>query len=158
MRWREPSHRLDRLLAAIEIPALGVWLGALAGFAFVSAPLAFRIVAPHDLARFSELTVATLVRLSTWAAVLGAVAIAAAIGRAVQAADRISEAIRILLVAVALALVAYERFGVIPAMRALGDPGSPAFHALHGRSTVVYGGVLLCVLAALVSAAARRPG
>jgi len=43
-----PSGRRDRALAAIELPALGVWLGALVGFAFVSAPVAVHVVAPPD--------------------------------------------------------------------------------------------------------------
>ena len=33
--------RLDRILAAVEIPAIGLWLGALCGFAFIFAPAAF---------------------------------------------------------------------------------------------------------------------
>ena len=59
-----PSGRRDRVLAAIEIPALGVWLGALAGFAFVSAPLAFKIVAPLDIGRFAALTAESIAALT----------------------------------------------------------------------------------------------
>ena len=39
---RANRTRLDRVLAAIEIPAIGLWLGALCGFAFIFAPAAFR--------------------------------------------------------------------------------------------------------------------
>ena len=34
--------RTDRILAAVEIPALGIWVGAQIGFAFLFAPLAFK--------------------------------------------------------------------------------------------------------------------
>ncbi|MDB5073694.1 MAG: hypothetical protein JWM87_4805, partial [Candidatus Eremiobacteraeota bacterium] len=36
------------------------------------------------------------------------------------------------------------------------DVRSPEYHALHQRSTQVYGGVVLLVFVALVAAAARR--
>jgi len=74
-----PSGLRDRVLAAIEIPVLGIWLGALVGFAFVSAPLAFRIVAPLDVARFAALTAQTIATLTVWGYVLGGIAIVAAI-------------------------------------------------------------------------------
>jgi hypothetical protein len=41
-------------------------------------------------------------------------------------------------------------------MTATADVHGAEYHALHGRSTVVYGGVVLLVLAALVLGAARR--
>lgn len=146
----------DRVLAAIEIPALGVWLGALAGFAFVSAPLAFRIVAPLDVARFAALTAQSLAALTLWGYVLGAVAIAAALVRAFAAADRTWDLARAALAVVALALATYEQRAIVPAMTATADVRSPEYQALHRRSTQVYGGVVLLVLASLVLAAGRR--
>jgi hypothetical protein len=55
---RTDRTRLDRVLAAIEIPALGLWVGALCGFAFIFAPAAFHIVS--DLTQFAALTSANL--------------------------------------------------------------------------------------------------
>ncbi|GEM_PF-1348451 len=152
-----PGQRRDRVFAAIEIPALGIWLGALLGFAFVSAPLAFRIVAPLDLARFAELTAASIGRLTIWGYVLGGIAIVAAFVRAIDAADRTWDAVRLLLMVGALALVTWERQSVVPQMQAMTDLRSAEYRALHTRSSEIYGGAALLAFIALVLAAARQP-
>jgi hypothetical protein len=152
----DPSGRRDRVLAAIEIPALGIWVGALAGFAFVSAPIAFRVVAPLDVTRFAELTVGSLAVLTTWGYVLGGLAIVAAMLRAVFAGDRVWDFVRILLVALALGLATYEQRAIVPVMAVTTDVHSAAYHDLHGRSTQVYGIVVLLALVTLVLAAVRR--
>ena len=151
-----PSGQRDRVLAAIELPALGVWLGALAGFAFVSAPLAFRIVAPLDEARFAALTAHTIADLTIWGYVLGGVAIVTGLVRAAAAGDRTWDFARAALVALALGLATYEQRAIVPQMEATTDVHGDAYHALHERSTIVYGGVVLLVLAALILGAARR--
>jgi len=151
-----PSGQRDRVLAAIELPALGVWLGALAGFAFVSAPLAFRIVAPLDAGRFAALTAQTIGNLTVWGYVLGAIAIVAGLVRAAAAGDRTWDFARIALVALALGLATFEQRAIVPQMQATTDVHSDAYHALHTRSTVVYGAVVLLVLAAMILGAARR--
>jgi hypothetical protein len=151
-----PSGRRDRVLAAIELPALGVWLGALAGFAFIFAPLAFRIVAPLDAARFAALTARTIGELTSWGYVLGALAIVAGLVRSAAAGDRRWDFARVVLVALALGLATYQQRAIVPRMTATADVHGAEYHALHGRSTVVYGGVVLLVLAALVLGAARR--
>jgi hypothetical protein len=151
-----PSGRRDRVLAAIELPALGVWLGALAGFAFVSAPLAFRIVAPLDAARFATLTAHTIGALTVWGYVLGGIAIVTGLMRAAAAGDRTWDFVRAALVALALGLATYEQHAIVPQMEATADIHSAAYHALHTGSTVVYGGVVLLVLAAMILGAARR--
>jgi hypothetical protein len=152
----DPSGRRDRVLAAIEIPALGIWLGALAGFAFVSAPLAFRLVAPLDVARFAALTAQSLGVLTIWGYVLGGLAIVAAVLRAVFAGDRVWDFVRVLLVALALGLATYEQRAIVPVMAATTDVHGAAYHDLHGRSTQVYGVVGLLALVSLVLAAVRR--
>lgn len=152
----DASGQRDRVLAAIEIPALGIWLGALVGFAFISAPLAFRFVAPLDVTRFAGLIAATIAELTLWGYVLGAIAMLAALARATFAGDRVWDAVRIVLAALALALTFYHQHAVVPAMLAVPDLSSPAYHALHARSTQIYGAAVLCVLAALVLAASRR--
>ena len=72
--------------------------------------------------------------------------------------DRIFDFVRALLIALALALVWFESRAIIPAMALVSDVSSPQYHALHGRSTLVYGGVVLLGLAAIIMAAARREG
>ena len=152
---RTASVRRDRVLAAIEIPALGIWLGALVGFAFISAPAAFRIIAPLDVARFSTLIAETLGRLTRWGEVLGGLAFVVILLRSSAAADRTLDAIRALLVAGAVAVAYYHQRVIVQQMRAIPDVTSPAFHALHARSTQVYGLAVLLVLTALVLAAWR---
>jgi hypothetical protein len=152
----DPSGRRDRVLAAIEIPALGIWVGALAGFAFVSAPAAFLVLAPMDVNRFAVLIAASLTVLTTWGYVLGGLAIFAAVLRAVFAGDRVWDFVRVLLVALALGLATYEQHAIVPAMAATTDVHSAAYHDLHNRSTEVYGAVVLLALVTLVLAAVRR--
>jgi hypothetical protein len=156
--WTGNRSRIDRILAAIEIPALGLWLGALCGFAFIFAPNAFRIVAPTDIGRFAALTSSNLGALAIVGYVCGGVAIVMALWRSREAGDPIFDFIRALLIAAALALVWFESRTVVPAMALVNDVTSPQYHALHSRSTLVYGGVVLLGLVAIVMAAARREG
>jgi hypothetical protein len=152
----DPSGRRDRVLAAVEIPALGIWLGALVGFAFVSAPLAFRIVAPVDVARFAALVAQSLATLTSWGYVLGGIAIVAALLRALFAGDRVWDFVRILVIIFALGLATYDERAIVPAMTATTDVHSTEYRDLHSRSTQVYGGVVLLTLVALVLSAVRR--
>jgi hypothetical protein len=150
---RTDRTRLDRVLAAIEIPALGLWLGALCAFAFIFAPAAFRIVT--DLTQFAALTSANLRVLAGVGYTCGALAIVLALIRSREASDRTNDLIRALLALVAVGFVTYEMLAIVPAMAAIPDLRSDAYHALHARSTLVYGGAVLCVLAALVLSAVR---
>jgi hypothetical protein len=152
--FRRPDRsRLDRVLAAIEIPAIGLWLGALCGFAFVFAPAAFHIVT--DLPQFAALTATNLRTLADLGAICGTVAIVAALLRSRDAADRTNDICRAVLIVIALGLVGYETFAIVPAMAAIPDLRSDAYHDLHRQSSVVYGAVVICTLAALVLAAIR---
>jgi len=108
-------------------------------------------------ARFAALTAQSLAVLTTWGYVLGGIAILAAAFRAVIAGDRNLDFVRILLVALALGLATYEQRG-----DRTGDGrdeptcAAAAYHDLHGRSTQVYGVVVLLTLVTLVLAAVRR--
>lgn len=155
MMWSRSYGRLDRVLAAIEIPALGLWLGALIGFAFIFAPAAFRIVT--DVERFATLTATVLATLSIVGYVCGGIAIVVALLRSRDAGDRVPDVIRAALVVIALGLVFYQSHAIVPEMAAMRDPHSDSYHALHNRSTLIYGGVLVLGLAALIAAAVRRP-
>jgi hypothetical protein len=145
--------RLDRFLAAIEIPALGLWLGALGCFAFISAPAAARIV--ENVNEFAALTSVSLGILADVGYVCGGLAVAAALIRSRDAADRTNDIVRAALVIVALGLVAYESIAIVPELRAVVDVHGEAFRALHTRSSVVYSAVMLLGLTALVMAAVR---
>jgi hypothetical protein len=145
--------RLDRILAAVEIPAIGLWLGALCGFAFIFAPAAFRLV--PDLTQFASLTAANLRVLGDVGAVCGGLAIVVALARSFDASDRTNDIIRAALILVALLLVAYETFAIVPALTAITDVHSPEFAELHHRSSQIYGGVVVLALAALIMAAVR---
>lgn len=150
---RAYRSRLDRILAAVEIPALGLWLGAMCGFAFITAPAAARTVT--EAAQFAALTTYTLAVLADVGYVCGGLAIAAALLRSRDAADRTSDILRAGLLVVALGLVAYESLAIVPELTAVGDVHSDAFRTLHDRSTAVYGGVVLLGMVALIMAAVR---
>jgi hypothetical protein len=153
MFGRAYRTRLDRVLAAVEIPAIGLWLGALCGFAFIFAPAAFAGI--PDVSQFATLIAANLRTLAELGAICGGLAIVVALIRSFDAADRTNDIVRAGLLLVALLLVAYETFAIVPAMAAIADLHSPEYAALHGRSSQVYGGVVLLALAALVMAAVR---
>ena len=150
---RTDRTRLDRVLAAVEIPALGLWLGALCGFAFIFAPAAFHLVT--DLAQFAALTSANLRTLASVGYACGGIAIVLALVRSREASDRTNDLVRAGLIVVALGALTYEMLAIVPAMAAIADYRSDAYHALHGASTRVYGGAVFAVAAALVLAAIR---
>jgi hypothetical protein len=153
----ERSGLPDRVLAAIEVLCLGSWVGALACFAFVSAPLAFAIVAPVDVHRFASLTVASLGALTLWGYAFGGMAFLIAIVRALDAENRRWDIVRALFVAGALALATYEQRDIVPRMKVT-PIGTPSYTALHQESTKFYGGALLLGAIALALAGGRRDG
>lgn len=148
LRHASPPPVYARIAAVAEIVALGVWLGALAAFAFAFAPVAFHLIAPLDVTRFAQLIAVTLALLSKWGYVLGAIALAAAALRRAF--------LRAALAAAAVALTFYHQHAIVQAMIRTPNVTGPAYHALHARSTQTYGAALLCVGAALVIAAYRR--
>jgi hypothetical protein len=153
MFGRAYRTRLDRILAAVEIPAIGLWLGALCGFAFIFAPLAFANV--PDVTQFATLIAANLRALAGVGAVCGGIAIVVALIRSFDAADRTNDIVRAALILIALLLVGYETYAIVPAMAAIADLHSPEYADLHQRSTQVYGGVVVLAFAALVMSAVR---
>jgi hypothetical protein len=128
----------------VEVCATALWTGASAGFAVVSAPLAFAIV--PDREQFATLTERSLARLATLANVAGGVAIAAAaVGRA---------PLRGTVGVGALSLLTYHQRSIVPAMsREHVEIGSPEYKALHQQSTRIFGGALLLGVAQLLLAA-----
>ena len=153
----------ERFLTALETAVLGLWAGAMAGFAFVFAPIAIRIVPRVDT--FAALIAAVIRGTSSFGAVCGAIAIAAALLRALAPASRALAVARIVLVAVGLGASSYETTTIIPRMEATAreipgpidtvpkdDPRRVAYDAEHKNSSRVYGLAFLCVLGALVLA------
>jgi hypothetical protein len=158
-----------RLFAVVEALALALWIGALAGFAFVYAPIAFNVVT--DLDRFAALVARTIRALTVLGFVCGPIAIGAALIRSRWAPARLLAFTRILLVALALALGAYDAYAVVPRMETTlrsfhgpfvkvpkSDPRRIAYDDLHAESSRVYGAALLLGLAAIaISAVGATP-
>ncbi len=153
-----------RWFAVIEAVALALWIGALAGFAFVYAPIAFSVIG--DLNLFATLAGRTVRALTLLGFVCGSIAIVAALLRARWASARSLAFARILLVALALALGAYDAYAIVPRMETTlrsvhgslaaipkSDPRRVAYDGLHAASSRVYGAALLLGLAAIVISA-----
>ncbi|MBD5654675.1 MAG: DUF4149 domain-containing protein [Candidatus Eremiobacteraeota bacterium] len=152
---------VERIVTAIEAAVLGLWAGAMAGFAFVFAPVAFRAVTRMDT--FATLIANAIRGVGSFGAVCGAVAIVAALIRSTAPKARPLAVARIALVAVAFAASRYETAAIIPRMEATAaqiagpidsvpksDPRRIAYGEQHQASSRVYGAAFLCVLAALV--------
>jgi hypothetical protein len=153
--WLEHRGKSDRILSAIEITALGIWSGAQIGFAFIFAPITFRVLG--DPLRFNAVVTPIFGAMSILGYVCGAIAVAAAIARSRDAGDRTADIVRAALVVIAIGLLIYHTQAIVPALTAVSDLTSRAFAGLHDRSRVVYGGVLILALAALIMVAIRRP-
>ena len=151
----------ERIVIAVEAGVLALWAGAMAGFAFVFAPIAIKIV--PEMITFSALIGAFIRGLSSFGSVCGAVAIVASLVRATAPESRRLAIGRIALVAVGLTASAYETQAIIPRMEATAanipgaidsvpkdDPRRAAYDEQHHQSTRVYGVAFLCVLAAAV--------
>ena len=153
----------ERVFTALETAVLALWAGAMAGFAFVFAPIAIRIVPRMDT--FAALIAAVIRGLGSFGAVCGGLAIAAALVRALAPATRGLALARIVLVAIGLAASSYETTTIIPRMETTArqipgpidsvpkdDPRRTAYDAEHKSSSRVYGMAFLCVLAAVALA------
>lgn len=121
--------------------ALGLWLGALASFAFIFAPIAFAHVGPTPaFASTIAVSLGALVRTGDWCGIL-----AAAITVFTRIERRRIAAVIVGCIAVAIILGFVETQSIIPAMQAT-LPQSPTFAQLHQRSSALYGVITLAVL------------
>ncbi len=149
-----------RLCAVVETVMLGLWIGALAGFAFVFAPLAFRLM--PDLDAFAQLAESTIFTLASLGYVCGVVAVLAALARSWGRPGRKLAYLRAGLIAAAILLSAYDANAVVPQMTAVAasfhaplesvakvDPRRQRYDALHAESSQLYAVALLCGLLAL---------
>ncbi len=159
--------KLSGALGAVEIGGTALWVGASAGFAFVYAPIAFKLVTDRDT--FAEITGQTLARLAALTFASGGVAAGAALLRAIVSPEaRKSDVLRALIGGAALAAVAYHEAAIVPAMTqaqaAMGgsfkavaedDPARIAYREKHEVSRSVYGGALLLGVTQLLLASTR---
>ena len=136
---------------SLRILILGLWVGAMAGFAFVFAPIAFaHIGASAAFAATIAACVQTIVRTGNWAAVA-----AAAITVFAGLESRRAAAVIVGLLALAIACGAYETAVIVPQMQQT-PLLPPAYEALHRESSSVYAGALLAALIALAASSRRN--
>lgn len=133
--------------------SLGLWVGALAGFAFFFAPPTFAAMGPT--AQFAALIAGIIERLTDLGyvcAVLAVLALAMLMRRSVAPRTTIAS---ILLIGLMAALSWFEASSIVPQMRVTAIR-TPAYAGLHHRSSTVYGTVLILGVIALSLAALRR--
>jgi hypothetical protein len=154
---------LERTFTVVEALTLALWVGSLAGFAFIFAPIAFGIVS--DVEQFGRVTSAVLRALTVFGGACGGIAIVAAFVRAADPSQRPSALTRIAIVVAMLVLMQYESRAILPRMEAA-LPGlakgatmqaQTTFHSEHDASTRVYGSVFLLGLIAIGLSASARP-
>ena len=141
---------MQRTVDAIESLALALWVGGLASFAFVFAPLAFHAIA--DRAAFGALTARVLTELGVAGAVCGALAIAIELSPLRRPGPRSATVFRVALLAAMLLGTAIETLAVVPRMAAAiprAGAATATFDEAHHRSSLLYGIVLLCGIATI---------
>ena len=158
---------IEKSLAVVEGAATAFWVGASAGFAFISAPATAHEA--NDLDLQAKITGASLERLASASIVAGGVSIACALLR--SALDRkhvLNDLARAGAGCVAISLIAYHQDVIVPEMtelqHAMGgsfksvpeeDPKRVAYREVHQESTSIFGGALLAGVAQIGLAAIR---
>lgn len=147
----------ERVLRSLRLLAMTAWVGGLAFFAFVVAPVAFgRLPSAHD----AGLVVGGSLSILHWIGLVGGVLFCLATATLWFRAEvpaRVGFAIEMVLAGIMLAGTAYSQFQILPSMErdriAAGgaietaDISSPAridFERLHVWSERLEGLVLLC--------------
>jgi len=138
-------------LVVVRALSMTLWVGGMAGFAFIVAPVAFRIMGPTPA--FAAMIATMLGDLTLLGAACAAVAIAATL-----LLGNHRSRYTVIFVAMVLAMSAlslYERTSVIPQMQHT-SLQTPAYETLHRKSAAVYGAVLLIGVAAISLISARN--
>lgn len=136
------------MLSLIRTFALGLWVGALAAFAFIFAPVAFAHVGPTPA--FAATIARSVILLTASGYVCAALAALTSLAELRRAPAR---AIAIIaLVVSACVLGFYEVHAIVPAMQST-PLRTPAYDALHHRSSTVYSFILLAAAIALGTSA-----
>jgi len=154
---------MQTVLRALRLLAMVAWVGGLAFFAFVVAPVAF-----HSLpsAHQAGIVVGSTLRVLHWIGFVGGTVFYVSTGLLWLRAEvpaRVGFAIQLALTVVMLAMTAYSQFRVLPAMerdRALtggeietapaSNAGRVDFERLHVLSERLEGLVLLCGLGVML--------
>jgi hypothetical protein len=121
------------------------------GFAFVFAPIAFHTIGPTP--QFAATIAACVEALTSAGYVLAAIAALASLPQ-FRSHPRTCVAV-IALLAIMTLLGAYETHALVPLMQHTALQ-TPAYDALHRRSSGVYSAILLAGIAAFIVAAASR--
>jgi hypothetical protein len=158
---------LERIAIVVQSLALALWMGAMAGFAFIFAPIAFRTIG--NMTTFGLVTSGVLRSLSIFGGVCGTVAIVASMARSWSGENLRVRILSNALILIAFGATAYEQQSILPQMEASAaqipgaidsvpkeDPRRVAYDAQHSASTRVYGLAFLCVAAATALVAFGR--
>ncbi|MGZ3517731.1 MAG: DUF4149 domain-containing protein [Vulcanimicrobiaceae bacterium] len=141
------------MLSLIRLLALGLWVGAMAGFAFIFAPIAFHAIGPTP--QFAAMIAATIGAITSFGYGCAAVAALATLPT-IGAHPRRSGSVLVLLVLMTV-LGFYETHTIVPLMQST-PLQTPAYDALHQRSSSIYSVILLAGVAAfIVSATTPKP-
>ncbi len=138
------------MLSVFRIVALGLWVGAMAGFAFLFAPIAFTHIGPTPA--FASTIAASVRAITTAGNLLGILAVVATL--VLRESPRTKAAV-IGCVALAIFFGSIETSLIVPEMQ--NTPLlTPAYESLHRQSSGVYAAVLVCALGALVVSSRSR--
>jgi hypothetical protein len=150
---------MQTILRALRLLAMVAWVGGIAFFAFVVAPVAFRsLSSPHE----AGMVVGGTLRELHWIGLVGGLVFCVATAWLwfwAEVPARVGFAIELVLTVMMLAVTAYSQFSILPAMevdRALAggvvetapleNEGRRDFERLHALSERLEGLVLLCGL------------
>jgi uncharacterized membrane protein len=157
---------VETVLRALRLLAMVAWVGGLAFFAFVLAPIAFhRLASPHQ----AGLVVGGTLEVLHWIGLIGGAlfCIATAIlWLRAEVPARVGFAIEMALTGVMLVVTAYSQFRVLPAMERdriqaggeieaadITNPARVDFETLHVRSERLEGLVLFCGIGVVLALA-----
>jgi uncharacterized membrane protein len=150
---------MEKVLRALRLLAMVLWVGGLCFFAFVLAPVAFHTLTnTHD----AGLVVGGTLRVLHWIGLVGGVVFylaTALLWLRAEVPARVGFAIQLVLTGVMLAVTTYSQFRVLPAMEvdrvaaggsieaaATTNSGRIDFERLHVLSERLEGLVLFCGL------------
>lgn len=148
---------IEKILRALRLLAMVAWVGGLAFFAFVLAPIAFqRLANPHE----AGLVVGGTLRVLHQIGLIGGCVFCVATGILWLRAEvpaRAGFAAETVLTLIMLALTAYSQFSILPSMEqdraqaggdieaaAITNPAREDFERLHTLSERLEGLVFLC--------------
>lgn len=139
-----------RVARTVRVLALGLWVGAMVGFAFVIAPLIFRTLGPTSA--FAALIAGIVLAIGSFGFACGGAALAAT-AIVFRTQPRASVAIATLVVLMLLGSW-YEIHSIVPLMTHT-PLQTPAYAALHHRSSALYAGIVLAGLIAWIASSLR---